>query len=59
MDTLAHGQKTITYHINERDSVFYREGSYAIERLEMKNTESILFNVMKELAVNDSCEMYT
>ena len=58
MDTLAHGQKTITYHINERDSASYREESYAIERLEMKNTESILFNVMEELSVNDSCEMY-
>ena len=58
MDTLAHGQKNITSHINERDSVFYHEGSYAIERLEMKNTESILFNVMEELSVNDSCEMY-
>lgn len=58
METLAHGQKIITYHINERDTVLYREESHTIKRLKTKNTESNLFNAMKELAVNDSCEMY-
>ena len=55
---IVSGQEIITYHINERDTALYCEEKQEYEQLEIKSSNSGMAKTIRELSLNDSCEMY-
>ena len=55
---IVSGQEIITYHINERDTALYCEEKQEYEQLKIKSNNSGMAKTIRELSLNDSCEMY-
>ena len=53
-----YGQKEVTYFINEKDTLIYKDMEYVFNNLQYNNISTEFTSLMRRLSLNRSAEMY-
>ena len=53
-----YGQKEVTYLINEKDTLMYKDGEYVFNKLQYNNISTEISSLIRCLSLNKSAEMY-
>lgn len=53
-----YGQKEVTYFINEKDTLMYKDGEYVFNKLQYNNISTKFSSLIRCLSLNKSAEMY-
>ena len=53
-----YAQKEVTYFINEKDTLMYKDGEYVFNKLQYNNISIELSSLIRCLSLNKSAEMY-
>ena len=53
-----YGQKEVTYFINEKDTLMYKDGEYVFKKLQYNNISTEFSSLIRCLSLNKSAEMY-
>lgn len=53
-----YGQKEVTYLINEKDTLMYKDGEYVFNKLQYNNISTEFSSLIRCLSLNKSAEMY-
>lgn len=53
-----YGQKEVTYFINEKDTLMYKDGEYVFNKLQYNNISTEFSSLIRCLSLNKSAEMY-
>ena len=53
-----YGQKEVTYLINEKDTLMYKDGEYVFNKLQYNNISTGFTSLIRRLSLNRSAEMY-
>ena len=53
-----YGQKEVTYLINEKDTLMYKDGEYVFNKLQYNNISTEFSSLIRCLSQNKSAEMY-
>ena len=53
-----YGQKEVTYFINEKDTLMYKDGEYEFNKLQYNNISTEFSSLIRCLSLNKSAEMY-
>ena len=55
----SYRQKNVTYFINEKDTLMYKDGEYVFDRLQCNNISTEFSSLIRCLSLNRNAEMYT